>query len=517
VNPYDEIEYPRQVFPQMHPDRLATIATLRGLEPAHPLRCRLLDLGCGDGLSVLAFAQAAPESEFVGVDLAAAPVARGNELREAAGIRNARILQGDASTADPAWGTFDYVVAHGLYSWVPAPVRERLLGTVAACLRPGGVGYVSYGARPGAVARQVVRDVMLFHTASASSSRERVERSYELLRTLAAARRRKDDPWEAWLAFEVQERLSSDPTYLRHDDLGEVNEPIWYRDFAAHAARHGLACLGEADWTEDSDIGFAPEVREAISRIQDPVDREQFRDLLKFRRFRQTLLVHRGAAPSAEIRADRIPSMYLSGEVRPPETGAPLHVTATETFTGPRNGRAGTDAPIVRAALRILGASWPRRIAFDDLHRAAAARVQAARAEAAAAGQTLGPAADDERASLCDILGALHDARIVHLHVHTPAYVVEAGERPVVSPLARTLAILCDRVVSLLQHTIDLEDVRSRRLVSMLDGTVDRAEILRRLVDAEASEPVPEGSPRITPELVDRTLAGLARRAFLVS
>jgi SAM-dependent methyltransferase len=515
VNPYDELPFTSGVQPRMQPDRLATVASLRGLSPAHPLRCRMLDLACGDGMNVLGCAQAAPESEFLGVDLAEAPVARGSELAAAAGLRNVRIVRGDFTAPDPAWGTFDYVVAHGVYSWVPAAARERLVATVAASLRPGGVACIRYRVKPGSIARDMFRRLMLLHTESAATTDDRVRQALEFLRFLRAARSMPGDPWDDWVRSELDDRLRLPPGHVRHDDLGDVNEPVWYREFAEQAARHGLVCLGDAEWSQDTDVAFSEEVRAAIDRHADPVEREQYRDLLKFRRMRETVLVRRDEAPTGGPRLERIPSLVVSARLRGDEAPPPLGGPGEETFRSHGGGGITAGVPIVRAALRILAASWPQRFPFEGLLRRAAVDVAAARGEASS-GATA--PSDADREGLVRLVTSLHDGGVVELHTHAPSCAREAGERPVASALARVAAQRGARVVTLLQRELEVTDARSLRLVAMLDGTLDRSEILARLAAAEAPPATPpEGQPPLTPEVLDAALARLARWGALVA
>src|SRR5918992_5919816 len=119
--PYEEVPYPGLAFPQTHPDRLALLAILHGLEPVPPDRARVLEVGCADGLNLVAMAGHSPGLTAVGFDLV--DPALGREAAAALGLANVTLEQADI--ADPRdWGEFDYVVAHGVYAWVPDDVRE---------------------------------------------------------------------------------------------------------------------------------------------------------------------------------------------------------------------------------------------------------------------------------------------------------------------------------------------------------------------------------------------------------
>src|SRR5919109_1082672 len=141
---YDAVRYSNYPYAQTHPDRLATVAILHGVEPPDPFHARVLELGCGAGGNLTAMATATPGIRALGVDLAAGPIADGQAAIAEIGLDNVELRQGDVTElADGQLGTFDYIVAHGLYGWIPAHARDGLLATIRASLAPDGVAYVS--------------------------------------------------------------------------------------------------------------------------------------------------------------------------------------------------------------------------------------------------------------------------------------------------------------------------------------------------------------------------------------
>ncbi len=164
ITAYDEVDYPSHVYQQTHPDRLATIATLLGMNPAPVEACRVLEMGCGAGGNLIPMAFDLSESSFVGIDLAGSAIAQGRELIAALGLRNISLQQLDVMAFPSELGQFDYIVAHGLFSWVPDVVRDRLLAICRAHLAPHGVAYISYNTYPGCRLREIARDIMRFHT-----------------------------------------------------------------------------------------------------------------------------------------------------------------------------------------------------------------------------------------------------------------------------------------------------------------------------------------------------------------
>jgi SAM-dependent methyltransferase len=257
ANLYDVIPY--RTFPrrQTHPDRLAAIATLFGMTPAPVTRCRVLEIGCGNGGNLIPLACHLPGSEFVGVDLARAPIAAARKTVRDLGLRNVRLRAADLSTLSTRDAKFDYIIAHGVYSWVPADVRDALLAVCRELLGPQGVAYISYNVFPGRYARHALRHMLLHATHGVADPGKRI----------AIARR-----------FPETEPLPDD--VLFHDLLAPVNDPSWFHEFVGHAARRRLQYLGEADPHEMFDLR---------GRLQD-IDGEQREDYRKQRSFRQTLL-----------------------------------------------------------------------------------------------------------------------------------------------------------------------------------------------------------------------------------
>jgi len=157
---YDAFPYRSVPFAQSHPDRLATLATLFGVVPAPLERCRVLEIGCASGGNLIPIAATLPGSRCVGVDFSAVQIAQGREDVAALGLRNIDLVCADLLDFDGAGEQFDYIIAHGVLSWVPRKVQDRLFEVCARMLAPQGVAYVSYNALPGWQTRGAIRDAM---------------------------------------------------------------------------------------------------------------------------------------------------------------------------------------------------------------------------------------------------------------------------------------------------------------------------------------------------------------------
>src|SRR5438034_569650 len=184
---YDQIPYPSRAFPATHPDRLYTVARLSGMNPTPVERCRVLEIGCAAGGNLMPMAETLPQSTFVGLDFSTRQIATGNEIVSALGLKNIQLLHKDIMDVGPELGSFDYIIAHGVYSWVPERVRDRLLDICDKRLVPNGVAYISYNVYPGWALRRSIRDLMHFHVRNVADSAQQAAQSRELLMFLAAS------------------------------------------------------------------------------------------------------------------------------------------------------------------------------------------------------------------------------------------------------------------------------------------------------------------------------------------
>ncbi|MBC8076432.1 MAG: class I SAM-dependent methyltransferase, partial [Chloroflexales bacterium] len=161
---YDQVFYPSAAEPSIHPDRLATVATLFGVRPAPVDQCRVLELGCADGANLLPMAYALPHGTFFGIDASPRQIAAGQAQIAALGLKNVRLQALDLQELPASSGEFDYIIAHGVYSWVAPAVQEALLALCGRHLAANGVAVVSYNVLPGWHQRGVARDLLRFHT-----------------------------------------------------------------------------------------------------------------------------------------------------------------------------------------------------------------------------------------------------------------------------------------------------------------------------------------------------------------
>ena len=286
ANPYDEVPYPSEPQRRTHPDRLVTTGVLMGMMPPSVDRCRVLELGCGGGANLLAMALSLSEGEFVGLDLTASHIAHGRYLAETWGVKNLTLMQRDLLDDVAELGRFDYIVAHGVYSWTPAAVRDRVLAICDQCLTEQGIAFVSYTVYPGAYHRRMTREMLLYHAPESDSLREQLDRARELLTFLADAMPQPERYRE--ILREEKDLLEryGDEEYTSTMIPVPVNHPVYFHEFMAHAGRHHLQYLDDSAVSHAPRGLYPPAVLDKLNQLgQGRLAREQYRDFLDGRLF----------------------------------------------------------------------------------------------------------------------------------------------------------------------------------------------------------------------------------------
>lgn len=459
--PYQRVAYPGYAYPNTHPARLEVIGRLFGLRPEHAATARILELGCGEGANALAIAHSLPEAQIVALDAAPDGIEQGRRLAGAAGVDNLQLLVADLGDLDAIAprGPFDYIVAHGVYSWISPRPRGALLECCRRCLTPHGIAFISYNAYPGSYMRDMARDMLDYHLRGVSEPAERLASARELIEAILAAER--PSPYARMLCEHLQRMLAGGDALLFHDDLAPISTPFYFHEFMEHAGAHELQFLSEAVLS-DSMMRDVPEnVAALIENLpRDVVMREQYLDFFTNRMFRQTLLTHASVPLTRTIDDRSITQCRLATAAR----------RSGERFETGDGCVLNTSDPVVNAAMDELCQVWPESLSFGEL----AARVS----------ERLGgePATGDALAHLRPAMLDLYLARIVQLQSCALPACSVAAEKPISSQLARAQWIQGRTVLTTLlgtNHTLD--DPLERALLPLLDGTRDRPSLADQL------------------------------------
>jgi SAM-dependent methyltransferase len=355
--PYDAVPYTSFPYPETHPDRLRLVAHLFHLAPAPVDGCRVLEIGCASGGNLVPMAEALPGSRFLGIDLAPSAIADGNEVVRALGLDNLELRALDLTELPADAGRFDYIIAHGVYSWVPNAVKAALLDLVARHLAPDGVAYLSHNVKPGWYARQAAREMMLFHVGALDDPGERVEQARAVLAFVA--RGALGATWADTVREQFETAARQPDWMLFHDGLAAVNDACWFHEVAGELARRDLQYLGDAELGSMLPTRFDEATRATLEVVaSDEVRHQQYLDFLDNRAFRMTLVVH----------GDRKVDRALA-----PEQAQGLHFAAAMTegsdgkFRTPNGGVVTISRESTRAALRALAVRAPGSLSWAEL------------------------------------------------------------------------------------------------------------------------------------------------------
>lgn len=463
---YDTVEYPAGLYPTTHPAHMAAIARLHGLDAPDPATARVLEIAGGDGVNLISMAAALPDARFLSFDLSTAAVTRGLGLVKAAQLENIVVGAGDLlDAAENLGGPFDYIIAHGLYAWVPGPVREAALKLIGRTLSPEGIAFVSYNAKPGGHLRIAIREMLLHGLTGIEGHEARLGRAREILSGFVAGSDH-DRPLLAGMRDVATPMLRKSAGSLFHDELGEVFEPQSLSEVITAANRHDLAFLNDA---------IPAMVRDGLpgTDLDDDatVFAAQTSDYAALAFFHQTLLIRPGRSPARTLDPANIATIYASSNA--------TRTDATK-FMAVGN-EIEIEDPEIADFIDALGQRQPERL-------------------------SLAPFAVS--ATKANMLLNLYGLEVIDLHSTPYPGAVTPGERPRTSPvILGQIAMGLPRLFTLDQRVVAFPEPGPRHFLSLLDGTRDHAALS---VDWAAS---PFGD-QIS---VDAALAQLARAGLLLA
>lgn len=515
---YDRVPYVSRSVPQMHPDHLATSALLRGLRPKDLAHSRVLELGCADGAHLIPLAANFPDSHFVGVDASAVQVQSGQELIAALGLRNIELHAADflqfPDPSRPAPPPFDYILSHGVYSWVPPPVQARVLQICQQHLSENGLAYFSYNIYPGFYRRQHIMEMMRYHTAALTDPAEIVRQARALLKFLIDSAPDPDSTGVRLLREEAQRIGPLPDSYVFHEHYESYNRPCYFHEFMREAGAHGLQYVGDAIVTLGLS-GLSPATQQVFAQLGDDLVRqEQYLDFLRSTSLRSSILCRQSVALRPEPIESDLRGLYILSMAIPdslePLTGDKLRQPIPVKFRA-RLGEGQIDNPLFKTLVLALFRSRPSALSLPELATSMSA--------------LFGENVNEEMALRLAIYG--HRTGICMLRSHHPPMTKQISERPATSALARAQAQRAGWTTGPWHDPITLDPLQ-RALLMQLDGSRDLDGITEGVMGAVRSgfltirgpqdEPVPEAEMQknLRQQFIPRALRSLAEMGLLV-
>ena len=300
---YADLGYLSQPFPYASAPFLESYARLLGLSPAPASTARILEIGSSYGGNLISQALFYPKATFTGIEIAPTQVSVGKTYIDQLGITNLNLLEGDVNESHDHLGTYDYIIAHGFYSWVDEETKDNFLRLCKEHLAENGILYMSYNTYPGWHKMDSVRALLEFANKDIDTlnHREKVRHGKTVASKLGALMLEYDTVKNQQASFlqSLRQTLQKQDCYVGHDHLEPVNTPVYFHQCMDHMAEHGFTYLCDCDLN----LSF-PDVYDETLRTQlqelaphDPLAREQYIDFILNTAFRKSLFTHKGATP----------------------------------------------------------------------------------------------------------------------------------------------------------------------------------------------------------------------------
>lgn len=450
---YDELPYDSLPLPETQPDFMAAMAVLHGYE-SPPSGCmRVLELGCASGGNLIPLAFHHPESDFLGIELSRLQAEAGARFVVDLGIENVRVVHGDLATLPVDMGKFDYIIAHGVFSWVPPAIQQALLRVCREHLTPHGLAYISFNVAAGWQNLLPLREKLLASTGAGLPAPRRLAQAVAVLGQLETG---CDD---AVLQREIANLKTTAPSYLFHEYLAEDNAPIAFADFVQQLANEDLQYVAEVGprraMVELENVGdLAPA---AITLRW--MDAECALDEVLQTRFRRALISRNDAPQAYPAQSTRLLGLAFYGDLTS-EAEIDLDTSCEQEFINAAGNRFSITHPLLKAALMALSAAYPAASSYSKLIQNA----QACMTHFEATGSRDESEFRDELFKLVLLHG-------VQVTLGGRAHPDAVGSPPHAHALARLQAATPGWVVSGVRQVALGLDAPGRALLTMLDGT----------------------------------------------
>jgi len=295
-NTYNELLYKSNPFNYTIPALLEAYGRLYGLTPKDSRKARVLELGSSFGGNIITQALYNPESEFIGVDLTAEQVKEGNEVIEKIGLKNIKLLEKNILEINEDFGKFDYIIVHGVFSWVPDIVKEKIVKICNENLTEEGIAYISYNTYPGWKEPDKVREMMIYANKYFPdfSLGDKTQRGKAFISIVADQMKSYTDIAEKKGDFikQIEEILKMQDYYVGHEYLEVFNNPMYLHEFVDLMRKENLEYVSDVALRLSIASIYNQSTVEKLQQLSqgDHVIKEQCLDYILDTKFRRSLI-----------------------------------------------------------------------------------------------------------------------------------------------------------------------------------------------------------------------------------
>jgi methyltransferase-like protein/2-polyprenyl-3-methyl-5-hydroxy-6-metoxy-1,4-benzoquinol methylase len=473
---YDRTPYAGNPYYYTHPGVLAAYGALSGLSPSDPAQCRVLELGCGDGNNIIPMAYEFPKSCFLGIDLSPVQIGIGLKSIGSLNLKNIQLLTRSIMDMREADGRFDYIIVHGVYSWVPPEVRKKILDICRSNLSEQGIAYISYNVLPGWRFNQTMRDMFLYRTRHMKAPGQKVQAAIDLCNTMLKGTADGKSVHDMQLRFfgKTLRDFPNVSSHLLHEYMETHNTSFYFHQFAGDLKNHGLQYICDANQPDFELDSLPPDTAAAFEEIsENAVEVEQYIDFLKNTRFRRSLICRKELDLNSNYRLDRIQHLYAATDVVPVLDSPDIPIEEAAAFkTSSGRKFSATDAS-ARIVLHRLSKIKPCTISVDSLIKTILQQ------DYPRTGQDFQKQAE----KMGHVVYTLFFNGVLELLGAERQCIPEAGNFPAASRISRFQAP-SRRVTNLCHRTILMDDDMACFVLARLDGTLDRNSLCDLMTEA---------------------------------
>ena len=379
INTYDVIPYESYPYLVSSPDHLFAISKLFKLDTPMPENSRILELGCASGGNIIPLAVKYPKAKIMGIDLSKVQTEEGISQIKALKLKNIEIKCCSIEEVDQSFGEFDYIIAHGIISWVPQKVRDKIFDIGKNNLSKNGVYYISYNTLPGWNMIRSIRDMMMYHANFFTSQEDKIQQGKLLLDFIRKGVSHFKSPYSEILSQEADILSKQSDHYIRHDHLEENNKQYYFHEFIQEAGQRGLKYLGDSKISSMYLGNMPEEVSEKLQVVDDPVRKEQYMDYITNRRFRTTLLCHQSAEYTWNLQIEQFKDFDLSltiasdGEMKNIEDATESH---SFFLNRDQDNKITTTSPVMKSILTVFSENINFPISLEELVKLSDAKLK---------------------------------------------------------------------------------------------------------------------------------------------
>ena len=362
-NSYDEAPYKSKTFYYTQPGRQQVVLKLLGFKTPDLEKARVLEIGCSFGGNIIPFALENPKAEVVGIDLSSVQIEEGNRIIESLGLENIRLIHQNILEFDEKLGKFDYIICHGVFSWVNEEVQRGILNVIKNHLSENGSAILSYNTYPGWKNLEVARDVMLFRDEMLKNRGEQINEgnvvkygrgAIEFLSQFSVLNEK--------IKAGITDITEKDDYYILHEYFEENNKPMYLYDFSKMLLEHDLIHVVDSDLMKTFP-NISNEIEEKLTAEcgNDNIAKEQYYDFLLDRQFRVSVVTHKANKEkiniSKDIRIVDLKEMNLRGKYEKNEDGF---------YSIDKNEIKDEEVSLI---LDILSKNYPNTITIDEIEK----------------------------------------------------------------------------------------------------------------------------------------------------